>query len=185
MIKQAADLVYTFRFLKLLVTDFDKTKAYELGLIDETGKRLKKSETKEEKDAYTPFHRLVFNIKKVLNKTGAGKLASYASALYLIKEKYGVNIEKALPHANVIAGDFIAESTTWFLLESGELAPGVYRILSDKVVNESCQDVVKENDKIRVENGWPIGDVYGMNIYEAIHIKSNQKIYITLGEIRK
>ena len=33
-IKKAGDLVYTFRFLALLVTPFEKTKAFELGLID-------------------------------------------------------------------------------------------------------------------------------------------------------
>ena len=38
ILKRAADLVYTFRFLKLLVTPFNKTKAFELGIIDENGK---------------------------------------------------------------------------------------------------------------------------------------------------
>jgi hypothetical protein len=62
ILKKSADLVYTFRFLKLLVTPFDKTKAFELGLIDDKGKKLKKSETSAEKDALTPFIRMVFNI---------------------------------------------------------------------------------------------------------------------------
>ena len=83
IVKRAADLVYTFRFLKLLVTSFESTAAFKLGLIDEKGKRLKKPKTPEEKDAYTPFNRLVFNVKRLIP---AGKVGSYASALYLIKE---------------------------------------------------------------------------------------------------
>ena len=54
VIKRAADLVYTFRFLKLLVTPFEKTDAYRLGIIDEKGKKLRKAKTAEEKDVYTP-----------------------------------------------------------------------------------------------------------------------------------
>jgi hypothetical protein len=29
------DTIYTYRFLKLLVTPFNKTKAYEFGIVDE------------------------------------------------------------------------------------------------------------------------------------------------------
>ena len=45
IVKRAADLVYTFRFLKLLVTSFENTDAYKLGLIDNKGKKLKKPKT--------------------------------------------------------------------------------------------------------------------------------------------
>ena len=34
LIKRAGDLLFTFRFLTLLVTPFEKTKAFELGIID-------------------------------------------------------------------------------------------------------------------------------------------------------
>lgn len=91
MLQRAGDLIYTFRFLTLLVTPFEKTKAFELGIIDEDGKRIKsvKLDDREKKGAYTPFHRLVFNVKKLIAKAPGGKssVASYAAALYLIKEK--------------------------------------------------------------------------------------------------
>ena len=41
ILTRAADLLYTFRFLKLLVTPFEKTEAYKLGIIDKNGKRDK------------------------------------------------------------------------------------------------------------------------------------------------
>ena len=63
IIKRAADLVYTFRFLKLLVTSFDKTAAFKLGIIDEKGKRLKKPKTPEEIQAEKES--LIDQIKKL------------------------------------------------------------------------------------------------------------------------
>ena len=70
IIKRAGDLVYTFRFSRLLTTAFEDTEAFKLGIIDKDGKRdktftLNTSENRSKyKDYYTPFHRLVFNIKK-------------------------------------------------------------------------------------------------------------------------
>jgi len=81
-----------FQFLKLLVKDFDKTEAFKLGIIDKDGKYLKKQgdlKTAEEKRASNIFTRLVWNIKKILMKIPFGKtrIASLATALYLIKEE--------------------------------------------------------------------------------------------------
>ena len=96
LLSRAADTAYAFRFLKLFVTPFNKTKAFELGIIDEKGKNLIKLRdfgTSEQRSAYTVFHRLVFNLKKLLEKIpgGRSRLASYAAALYLIKEKDQLN----------------------------------------------------------------------------------------------
>ena len=73
----AIDLFVTYRFLKLLTTEFKKTDHYKLGIIDDKGHRiLKPKSTKPEvelstsqlKNAYTVLHKLVFNIKKLFNK---------------------------------------------------------------------------------------------------------------------
>ena len=94
LLTRASDLVYTFRFLRLLTTPFEKTNAYKLGIIDDKGKRIKsvKLDTPEKKSVYTPFNRIVYNIKRLMAKVpgGGSKLASYASALFLIKEQYGL-----------------------------------------------------------------------------------------------
>jgi hypothetical protein len=85
---QAVDLVLVYQFLKRLTTPWTETEAYKLGLIDEKGKRLKKASSNEEKKAMTYFDRLIFNLKRLLGKLPGGdtKLASYAAALFLIKE---------------------------------------------------------------------------------------------------
>lgn len=98
-ISTISDTVYTYRFIKILVTPFEKTEAYGLGLIDENGKRTDKQiSSSKERAAYTHFHRIVFNIKKLLAMAPGGKsrIASYASALLLLKEEYGINHNKVL-----------------------------------------------------------------------------------------
>ncbi len=86
------NIYFVYQFLKKLVTPFEKTKAFELGIIDEKGKILKRRrdlETSEEKDAYNLSDTLIWNIKKLMGKIPGGKsrIASYAAALYLIKEQ--------------------------------------------------------------------------------------------------
>ena len=73
LISRAGDIFYAFRFLKLLVTPWEKTKAFEYGIVDKEGKKLKKPSTPPEKSAYTIFHKLVFNLKRILNKLPFGK----------------------------------------------------------------------------------------------------------------
>ena len=90
MASKVTELVLVYQFLKRLTTPFDETKAFELGIIDERGKRIKSKEIKttEEKNSYGYFDKLVFNLKKLLEKLPGGKtkLASYAAALFLIRE---------------------------------------------------------------------------------------------------
>jgi len=86
------NIYFVYQFLKKLVTPFNKTKAFDLGIIDEKGKILKRRrdlEGDEEKSAYNLSDTLIWNIKKLMGKIPGGKsrLASYAAALWLIKEQ--------------------------------------------------------------------------------------------------
>ena len=191
MLQRAGDLIYTFRFLTLLVTPFEKTKAFELGIIDEDGKRIKsvKLDDREKKGAYTPFHRLVFNVKKLIAKAPGGKssVASYAAALYLIKEKLDLSdtsIKKIVKETGHNQFDFLNEDSQWFLLEDYMLSPGMYRLKYDKVVNSTVEELVKAKDQIRVlPESYPVGEIFGLHIYEAEHIRTKQKIYLTIEEL--
>lgn len=87
------DNIIAFRILSMLVKNFKDTDAYKLGIIDEKGKALKKTSQLsgiKERDAYTYLHRLVFNMKRIINKLpgGESKLKSLVSALFLVKEYY-------------------------------------------------------------------------------------------------
>ena len=92
------DAVIAYRVLKLLVTPFNRTKAFELGIIDDKGKVLIKSrdiKNAEQRNAYTLLIRFVFNLKKLLAKIGIrGPVGSAAAAaLAFFKEEYGENLE--------------------------------------------------------------------------------------------
>jgi hypothetical protein len=87
------DNLLAFKVLKLLTTNFEDTPAYKEGIIDSKGKNLRKAttlKTTAEKDAYTYLHRLVFNMKKIINKLpgGESKTKSMIAALFLVKEHY-------------------------------------------------------------------------------------------------
>lgn len=92
------DSLIAYRILKLLTTPFEETEAFRLGIIDSQGKELKKMSQLnkvDERDAYTILHRLVFRLKKIIEKVPIQnkKLVSYAAALSLIKEEYNTNKE--------------------------------------------------------------------------------------------
>lgn len=86
------DNLLAYKILSMLITNFEDSKAFKLGIIDKTGKNLKKASTlrtSEEKDAYNYLTRLVFNMKKIINKIGGeNKLKSLVAALWLVKEHY-------------------------------------------------------------------------------------------------
>ena len=101
------DTLIVFRILKLLVTPFNKQKAFKFGFIDKDGKRIKEKivdgkkvknnpESKMEKSSLTLLHRLVFNLKRIIEKVPFGKtqFASYAVALLMLKEHCGLSDEQ-------------------------------------------------------------------------------------------
>jgi len=101
---RAIDALIAFRLVKLLVTPFNKTKAFKLGIIDEKGKVLIKSrqinklpfpQRTESRKAYTMLIRFVFNLKRLLRKVGIrGPIGSAtAAAIAFFKEEYGENPE--------------------------------------------------------------------------------------------
>lgn len=87
------DNLIAFKVLSMLVTPFEKSNAFKLGIIDKDGKALKKVKdltTSDEKDSYSALDRLVFNLKRLLAKVPGGKsqLASLIAAYWLIKESH-------------------------------------------------------------------------------------------------
>lgn len=85
------DLFMVYQFIRRLATPFKEWKAYEYGIIDERGNILKKRKdltTIREKDAFGMFDVMILKLKRLIEKVPGGKtrLASYAAALYLVKE---------------------------------------------------------------------------------------------------
>jgi hypothetical protein len=190
IISRTGDLFYAYRFIKLLVTPWEKTEAYKLGILDDNGKMLKKArelKTDDEKSAYTVFHRLVFNIKRLLSKLpfGKTKLASWATALFLIKEETGMSEEqilKVLKNMDVDFDDTLFEST-WYMIGE-QLQPGVYQLYHDIASPKTGEMIALKGTKVRVfEDTNPVGYMVGVPIYKVLHLKTKQEIYVNPGEI--
>ena len=102
------DALIAYRLLKLLVTPFNKTKAFQLGIVDEKGKVLIKAKEfqkafppnkrEEAKKSYTLLIRFVFNLKRILAKVGIrgalGSAAAAAIAFFREQNDYNSIIEK-------------------------------------------------------------------------------------------
>ena len=188
-LKGVADSVYTFRFIRMLVLKWPEWDAYKQGIIDENGKRNKKIkiDSDAKRAAWTPFVRLCANIKRLISKIpgGGSRLGGFVSALYLIKGNLkDKNIDKILESCNIQDLDLLVEESEWFILEDGSISPGVYRVNDYKILNSTFEELVLPKDKIRIEeNTRPVGELLGLSVYPAIHLKTNQQIYITNREI--
>tara|TARA_B100000609_G_C17171705_1_gene412026 strand:+ start:372 stop:959 length:588 start_codon:yes stop_codon:yes gene_type:complete len=193
LLKKAADTVYAFRFIRMLVLDWKDWDAYKQGIIDENGKRVKsvKIDNLEKSSTWTPFIRLCANIKRLVSKApgGGSRLGSFAAALYLIKEKTGMTdkeIKQICEKVGIEPLDFLNENSEWFVLEDRQLSHGVYRLRDSKVLNNTIEEMCNAKDQIRIlEDCYPVGDVFGVDIYEATHMRTNQKVYVTIREIYK
>lgn len=192
IISRAADTYYTYRFLKTLVTPWNKMKAFELGLVDENGKRLRSPETPEEKSEYTLFHRLVFNLKRILNKLPFGKsrLASYAAALFLLKENTGMSdeqIKRALDEAGYDFDTFLPEENkSWYQTDEGNPFPGEYTLTQDILSPLTGDAIAMENTKVLVHEGTtPSGYVLGEPVFQVDHKLTKQKIYVSISDIKR
>lgn len=85
------DAIITYRILRLLTTPFDQQDAFRLGIIDKKGNRLKKENelnTTEEKEAYTLLHRMVFRLKRIIERVPLEnkQFLSFATAVALVRE---------------------------------------------------------------------------------------------------
>jgi len=207
---RAIDLFVTYRFIKLLVTPFEKTEAFKLGIIDKTGNRVlpprdpktnirvmraEPLRTVEEKNAYTILHKLVFNIKKIFGKVPGlrTKLGTYAAALFLLKDTFKESVDdpdvfekefmKYLKEEGYEIDDSISEEVIGF----GEILPkGEYILVNDILNTEEEELSAKKGDRVvTYEDEAPVDTILGVEIFPVIHMKTQEKIYVSLEDIKE
>ena len=192
-LKKAGDLVYTFRFIRMLVMKWPEWDAYKEGIIDDNGKRVRsvKIDSDAKRSAWTPFIRLCANIKRLISKIpgGGSRLGGFVSALFLIKENGNLkdkHIKKILESVDINDLEFLSEENQWFIKEDGTISPGVYQVDEYKLLNNTFEEMVFPKDKIRIkEDTSPVGQLFGIDVYLATHMRTNQPIYVTNREIYK
>ena len=198
IVSRAADTYYAYRFVKILSTPWDEMDAYEFGIIDENGKVLRKARTlrtSEEKSAYTIFHRLVFGIKRILQKLPGGRsvAASYAAALFLIKEHTGMSDEQLGAVFDKIGIDLedmelteSVEEQPWFIQEGSQIAPGTYELTTEALSPSTGEIIGHPHQRVIVdENTMPIGSVRNINIYRVRHAETHHEVCITARDIQR
>ena len=200
---RAIDLFVTYRFLRLLTMPFEDTDAFKLGIIDENGNRVMQKKVKkpavelvtsEQKSSYTILHKLVFNIKKLFNKVPGlrTKVGTYAAALFLLKDTFKESVDdpdvfekefvKFLKENNIELDDEISEEVIGF----GEVLPkGEYVLINDILNKEEEELSAKKGDKvIAYDDEPPIDTILGVEIFPVIHVKTQEKIYVSLEDIK-
>ena len=88
----AVDNLFALRMLKMLIQPFNQSDAYRLGVIDSNGNvKVEPSKmTSAQKNAYDLLDRIVFTIKRLLNRLpgGESQLKNLIAAYYLVRECY-------------------------------------------------------------------------------------------------
>ena len=199
---RAVDLFVTYRFLKLLTTPFEKTDAFKLGIIDANGHRIRlpKSSkpaveltTSELKNSYTILHKLIFNIKKLFAKVPGlrTKVGTYAAALFLLKDTFKEHVEdpdmfekefmKYLKENNIELDRDISEEVIGF----GEVLPKGEYVLKNDILNKEEEELTaKKGDRVvAFADESPIDTVLGVEIFPVVHMKTQEKIYVSLEDI--
>jgi len=200
---RAIDLFVTYRFLKLLTTPFNQTDAFKLGIIDEKGNRIKKPKstrpavdltTTELKNSYTILHKLVFNIKKIFDKVPGlrTKVGTYAAALFLLKDTFKESVEdpdvfekefmKYLKENDIEFDETISEEVIGF----GEVLPKGNYVLDNDILNKEEEELsAKKGDKVvAFDDEPPVDTVLGVEIFPVIHVKTQEKIYVSLEDLK-
>ena len=200
---RAVDLFVTYRFIKLLTTPFNKTDAYKFGIIDDKGNRIREDNstrvkveltTSQLKNSYTILHKLVFNIKKIFSKLPIlkSKIGTYAAALFLLKDTFREHVEnpdvfekefmKYLKENNIELDREISEEVIGF----GEVLPKGEYVLKNDILNKEEEELTaKKGDKVAVfDDQAPIDTVLGVEIFPVIHMKTQEKIYVSLEDIK-
>ena len=180
------DTVIVFRILKMMTRKWEEMDAYKFGLIDANGKRIKtkKAKSSEEKNSFTLLHRLVFNLKRVLELLpfGRTRLASYAASLALLKEHFEID------------GKYLEESFYTYLKENDlvlDLLEGHDNMnsLQKGKEYELRQSVWNEEDCIgtrgdQVQVLGTTDNVMGVDIYRVYNRSQDQTMLITGHDVK-
>jgi len=179
------DALVAYRVIKLLVTPFNKTKAFELGIIDEKGKvliRSKNIKNQEQRNAYTLLIRFVFNLKRILQKVGIrGPLGSSAAAAFaFFKEQAGEQLSEnaALDIEREMYKYITSEGFEFDLSENyGEpLTEGTYKAKHD-IYNDEGDVVININESIEFTNTEDCIMGYDVFKYNGVYL-TTEDLYV-------
>jgi hypothetical protein len=177
---KAINVYMAYQFVRILTTPWDKTEAYELGLIDNKGVVLRQPQSQTEKASMTVFHRLIFNIKRLFARFGlTGRLSSFAAAAFLLREHVMETSPEAWP-------DIEAE----LMKAIGDKGIDITETTTQDIIYEGCYLVagyagsgVRVTEVLNIDEGLqPFDKSLGVPVYRASSI-NHRNIVFTLDDI--
>ena len=169
------DLFLVYQFIRRLATPFEKWPAYKEGIIDKDGKVLIKSKNfgkKSQRAAWGIFDRMIANLKKLLAKVpgGSSKLASYAAALFLIKEYKAFTDESILNED--ITDNQLDESMVLFSSRYNHYTTLAENVNRKKELNEAFGRArLRQN---LAKGGMDVDKVHSQNVKDAEDAKKRR-----------
>ena len=174
-----ASSILVYKIIKALVTPWNKTQAFKMGLIDKDGRSIRSPITKNEKNAYTLFDKFVFNLKRAFSKIPliGSKFGSYMfAAMFLLKE----HCELTNDDLGKIVDELEIKFEKPLIKEGSEPIIGQYELTEEIASPKTGEVIARKGTKIQFEQENPIADmILGVPIYEARHIPTNQTIFVS------
>jgi hypothetical protein len=120
------------------------------------------------------------------------KVGTYAAALFLLKDTFKEHVEdpdifekefmKYLKEEGYELDNSISEDVIGF----GEILPkGNYVLVTDILNKEEEELSAKKGDKVvAYDDEAPVDTVLGVEIFPVVHVKTQEKIYVSLEDIK-
>ena len=120
------------------------------------------------------------------------KVGTYAAALFLLKDTFREHVEdpdmfekefmKYLKENKIELDREISEEVIGF----GEVLPKGEYVLKNDILNKEEEELTaKKGDRVAVfVDQAPIDTVLGVEIFPVIHMKTQEKIYVSLEDIK-
>lgn len=182
LLSRALDTIIAYQFIRLLTTPWEETDAFKAGLIDKVGKIIRTPKTQDEKSILTPFHKLIFNLKRILLKVPfmSARLSSYVTALYLIKEhlvkqgRDGNIVEDAFKEYLLKNSVSLTEETQ---TPDTTIKAGTYTVTSDMLANCAPGDTIILNTDITA-----FDSILGIPLFKTMN--QGSEIVFTKNDIK-
>ena len=118
------------------------------------------------------------------------KLGTYAAALFLLKDTF----KESVDDPDVFEKEFMKYLTSEFEIDDsisedvigfGDILPkGEYILNADILNTEEESLTAKKGDKVvTFEDEPPVDTILGVEIFPVIHIKTQEKIYVSLEDL--
>lgn len=134
------DTLIAYRLLRLFSTPIEQHPAYQQGIIDKDGNKIKEPSGSSELDSYTMLDRLAFKIRRALMKSNDRtfrRLLTFAAAIALLKEE-GSNVENMSDEDFEVLIDLYSKDENVIneasMLENGKI-PFRYFAMGEEIAN--------------------------------------------------